>query len=194
VNSGISGRAGPPGPPTRKDGEDSLNIGVWSGGPSGPALPQRKKLPHGVPSWVADGTVYFITICCVERGRNQLCEPAVAEQIFEAIRFRWERYDWYARLVLLMPDHLHGLISFSPRQPMTKIIANFKEIVAKKTGVRWQRDYFDHRLRSDESLDEKAHYIRVNPVRKGLIARAEDWPYVWPRIPDAAAPAVPPYL
>ncbi len=185
------GRAGPLGPPPSADG---AHLPIQRGGPGGPALPVRKKLPHGVPDWVEDGAVYFITLCCVPRGHNQLCAPATAERIWEAARFREERHDWHVRLLLLMPDHLHALISFSPRQPMGKTISNFKEIVAKRADVRWQRDFFDHRLRAEESLGEKAHYIRMNPVRKGLITRAEDWPYVWPKQPDAAGPAVPPYL
>jgi hypothetical protein len=36
---------------------------------------------------------------------------------------------------------------------------------------------FDHRLRRDESLDEKARYILANPVRAGLVKREEDWPW-----------------
>jgi hypothetical protein len=32
-------------------------------------------------------------------------------------------------------------------------------------------------LRRDESLDEKVVYIRENPVRAGLIAEGEEWPY-----------------
>lgn len=194
MSAGSSGRAGPPGPPAR--GEDDGNTPIQRGGPGGPALPKRRKLPHGIPEWVEDGAVYFITIGCVPRGLNQLCVPEVSETVFEAVRFREERHDWHVRRMLLMPDHLHALISFSPRQPMAKVLGNFKEIVAKKAGVRWQRDFFDHRLRADESLDEKAHYIRENPVRKGLIKQAEDWPYVRPKpaTPTTAGPAVPPYL
>ncbi len=37
--------------------------------------------------------------------------------------------------------------------------------------------FFRHRVRHDESLDEKAAYIRANPVRAGLIAEGEEWPY-----------------
>ena len=190
------GRAGPPGPPGLGERIGNGETPIQRGGPGGPALPQRKKLPHGVPAWVADGAVYFVTICCTPRGANQLCVPAVAETVFEAVEFRETRLDWHVRLMLLMPDHLHALISFSPRQPMAKTLANFKEIVAKQAGVRWQRDYFDHRLRAEESLDEKAHYIRMNPVRKGLNTQVEDWPYVWPKLadPNPAGPAVPPYL
>ncbi len=41
----------------------------------------------------------------------------------------------------------------------------------------WQPDTFDHILRSAESYGEKWHYVRENPVRKGLVARAEEWPW-----------------
>lgn len=92
-----------------------------------------------------------------------------------------------------MPDHLHMLVSFPQDEDMKMVVARFKEMTAKKTGVHWQRDFFDHRLRCDESFDEKAHYLRMNPVRKGLVSRAEDWPYVWPSS-ISAGPAVPPYL
>ena len=43
----------------------------------------------------------------------------------------------------------------------------------------WQRDFFEHRLRSDESWREKADYILANPVRKGLITEVSQWPYVF---------------
>jgi putative transposase len=141
--------------------------------------PNRIQLPHGIPPWVESGTIYFITICCSPRNENQLCRPDAADRIFEAVEFRQTRADWFVHLLLLMPDHLHALISFARDKNMKQVIANWKEVVAKTTGIRWQRDFFDHRLRTDESLDEKAHYILMNPTRKGLIAAGETWPYVW---------------
>ncbi len=78
-----------------------------------------------------------------------------------------------------MPDHLHALVSFPKDRNPTKIIANWKENVAKTTDVRWQRDFFDHRLRNDESYDEKAHYIRQNPVRKALVSDPKGWDFFW---------------
>ena len=142
-------------------------------------FPQREKLPHGTPPWVRADAIFFITICCALRGTNQLCVESVAAMIWESITFRQNRGDWFVHLWLLMPDHLHALVSFPQELNPTKIISNWKEIIAKKTGVKWQRDFFDHRLRSDESHEEKANYIRQNPVRKGLVANAEDWKFVW---------------
>ena len=108
-----------------------------------------------------------------------MCNQGVADCLGSAVRFRNEQRRWYAQLFLLMPDHLHALIAFPADSQMPKVVAFFKEITAKKTGVRWQRDFFDHRLRSDESLGEKAAYIRANPVRRGLVTDAEIWPWKW---------------
>ncbi|MSU23733.1 MAG: hypothetical protein EXS32_07915 [Opitutus sp.] len=141
--------------------------------------PRRKFLPHGTPPWVGNEATFFITICTAPRGKNQLCHQHIADHLFETVRFRQTRQAWFVHLLLLMPDHLHGLLSFPRDIAMRKIISNWKEIAAKKTGLRWQRDFFDHRLRNDENYLEKANYIRMNPVRAGLVAEAAAWPYVW---------------
>ena len=77
-----------------------------------------------------------------------------------------------------MPDHLHSLISLPRDEDLSKIISAWKRFTARDAGIHWQSGFFDHRIRSDESLEEKAHYIRTNPVREGLVAKPEDWPYV----------------
>jgi hypothetical protein len=78
-----------------------------------------------------------------------------------------------------MPDHVHLLASFPTQKEMTVVIKEWKAYTAKATGVRWQRGFFDHRLRREESLRDKSDYILQNPVRKGLVAQAEDWPHAW---------------
>ena len=145
--------------------------------------PRRKILPHGTPPWVGNEAIFFVTICCSGRGTNQLCQAEIADALFESIEFRLVRGDWFVHLLVLMPDHLHGLISFPRDRDMRKVVANWKEIVAKKTGICWQRDFFDHRLRNDENHLAKANYIRLNPVRAGLVAEPVNWPYIWEPAP-----------
>jgi putative transposase len=48
---------------------------------------------------------------------------------------------------------------------------------SKSSGQIWEEGFFDHLLRSDESMSEKWDYVVQNPVRAGLVKRAEDWPY-----------------
>ena len=59
------------------------------------------------------------------------------------------------------------------------VVSQWKEWTAKQLGIQWQTDFFEHRLRGEEGLRQKVDYILHNPVRKGLVANAEDWPYVW---------------
>ena len=142
-------------------------------------LPERKTLPHNPPTWVSSDSRYFITICCQPRGVNQLCNEDVFTLVCESLQFRQDRGELWVSLVLLMPDHLHAIMSFAPDVSMKKSIAQWKRYVSSNSPVDWQRDFFDHRLRNDEAYIEKANYIRMNPVRAGLVEDPEQWPYVW---------------
>ena len=145
-----------------------------------PLFPERKALPHEVPHWVDSGQeVYFLTLNCRERGRNQLCVPEIAEALIESVTFRHVAGQWFIRLFLLMPDHLHALVSFPTQgQGIQRTVAGWKGWTAKNCGIDWQRDFFEHRLRGSEGFEEKAAYIRNNPVRAGLVETADDWPWV----------------
>jgi REP-associated tyrosine transposase len=138
----------------------------------------RRALPHDPPHFIGTSdAVFFITICCEKRGRNQLCEAEIANEIFASARFYFERGVWGLPLLVLMPDHLHLLATFGERAGMRSVIRNWKRYLTNHVGIRWQRDFFDHRLRNDENFEAKANYILNNPVRAGLVARFEDWPY-----------------
>ncbi|RYH61344.1 MAG: IS200/IS605 family transposase [Alcaligenaceae bacterium] len=76
-----------------------------------------------------------------------------------------------------MPDHLHGLFSFPHTDRIKPAMSAMKSWLAKSQGIRWQRDFFDHRLRNWESGEEKRRYILMNPVRAGLCATPEAWPF-----------------
>jgi putative transposase len=145
-------------------------------------LPQRKRLHHDVPSWVnLNDSVFFITVCCQTRGNNQLCNEVISQQLLDTVQRRVDQRIWYPHVFLLMPDHVHALFSFPAysREGMTKVMRLWKAWTAKQVGIRWQRGFFDHRLRNDKNHRQKADYILQNPVRAGLVTNAEDWPFVW---------------
>jgi hypothetical protein len=58
---------------------------------------------------------FFITINCVPPGKNQLCHTDTGNAVLTAVKFNHERFLWYCRLCLLMPDHLHAIVAF-PRE------------------------------------------------------------------------------
>jgi len=164
------------------DDVDSINAELQLAAKSGqhgvPSLPTRKTLPHEPPLSLPDGAVWFITICCRKRGRNQLADESTAAKLFSSALFFHQKGRWFIHLLLLMPDHLHALLSFPQHEQMTRVVRAWKKFQATDHGICWQRDFFDHRLRSDESFEGKRDYIRMNPIRAGLVSSAEDWPYV----------------
>jgi len=72
--------------------------------------------------------------------------------------------------------------------PLAIVMARVKSVSSHlmnralgKRGHWWQHESFDHIVRNDESLRQKAEYICENPVRAGLVANARDYPWTWSR-------------
>ena len=145
----------------------------------GMARQMRKRMDHKAHFAGRFGAIYFITICCQRRGSNQLCHDETAAVLANTARIYHERARWNLNLLLLMPDHLHAIIGVDGQTSLAQLIRDYKRITAKIAGVRWQWNFFDHRLRHDESLAEKFAYICQNPVRAGLVRAEHDWPYIF---------------
>jgi arsenate reductase len=80
-----------------------------------------------------------------------------------------------------MPDHLHLIATFNLDRGLAKTVRAWKSFQARQLGIPWQSGFFEHRLRNQVEFDEKMDYVRWNPVRKGLVERPGDWPYVLDR-------------
>lgn len=83
-----------------------------------------------------------------------------------------------------MPDHLHLFVTLAAADasPSTwiKTLKNSLSKTWRASGIsapHWQKRFFDHILRSTDSYDEKWRYVAANPVRAGLVASPEAWPY-----------------
>ena len=78
-----------------------------------------------------------------------------------------------------MPDHVHAIIA-TPRDPgLAPTITRWKHYIAANHSIEWQRNFFDHRLRTTAELEEKSNYIEMNPVRRGLCEKPENWPWTF---------------
>jgi REP element-mobilizing transposase RayT len=135
-----------------------------------------------IPVWLPPekAVIYFVTCCTAERQRC-LARPPV----HDAIRAAWQRLpDWRVGRYVVMPDHVHFFVMPADRQAdLSKYSQAFRSLVTRQLRPRgflyplWQREFFDHLLRSDESYEQKWQYVRLNPVRAGLVAAPEEWPY-----------------
>ena len=129
--------------------------------------------------------VYFITTCVAQRRALLANDPAHRILREEWIGLR-ERHGWATGRYVIMPDHVHFFVTPLLAGPklLTAAIGKWKEWTSKRilklrnlAGPLWQPEFFDHLLRSQESRTEKWAYVRENPVRAGLTADADLWPY-----------------
>jgi REP element-mobilizing transposase RayT len=141
-----------------------------------------ERLHHRVPHWVEPGALFHIRIRLNrEKQQRTLVDPSLAPALLDSARFYEGTMRWHITLFLLMPDHVHAVLSFPRDKSMSEVIRDWKRFHTRTDHVMWQEGYFDHRLRAEErgtQLSAKLNYIRENPVAAGLCTRAEEWPWL----------------
>jgi REP element-mobilizing transposase RayT len=78
----------------------------------------------------------------------------------------------------IMPNHVHVLLKLGMRLTLGQIVGKWKtstRAVLKESGLAWQRDFFERRLRTEDELEPFGLYIFMNPYRKGLVQLNGAW-------------------
>jgi len=134
------------------------------------------------------GRYYHVTFATVNRVPVFVDWPA-GRPVLNALRVAGTVDDAQTLAYCLMPDHLHWLLRLG-RLTLAQVVGQMKgrasrEYQARRatTGHLWQRGYYDHAIRTDESLRNVAAYIVANPLRAGLVEKIGDYPLwdtIWP--------------
>ena len=115
-----------------------------------------------------------------------LQRPDIAALVGQSLR----HFDGRAyRLICycLIPNHVHLLVYLPPGfPPLTATLQRLKGYTALqankllgRTGQFWQRESYDHLIRSAQELQSVVAYIAENPVKAGLVADWQQWPYMY---------------
>ena len=110
-------------------------------------------------------------------GEGLLKRPECAAMVAESWSyFDGKRYEQEAWCV--MPNHVHALFKVLPGYELARVVYTWKRftsrrinLVRKRQGAVWQREYFDHLIRDEADFARAIDYIRNNPVR--ALARLE---------------------
>jgi putative transposase len=121
---------------------------------------------------------HFITFSCDHR--QPLLTSPEAKNIFVAALERVRRaYVLRVFGYVVMPEHVHLLLSEPQRDTLAGAIKSLKQGVSRRligNGEHfWQRRYYDLNIRDHHQLVEKLRYIHRNPVKRGLCDAPEDW-------------------
>ncbi len=113
------------------------------------------------------------------------------------------RQEFQLRLLgyVIMLDHVHLVVIPPVEAELGRIIGDLKrtsardildflrtndsalleELMVVRDGrlksVLWQKRCFDHNCRNDDAVKSRIEYCHSNPVKRGLVQNAEDWPW-----------------
>jgi type I site-specific restriction endonuclease/REP element-mobilizing transposase RayT len=102
-------------------------------------------------------------------GKCVLAQPAVRKIVADALRF-FEKDRYLLREWVVMPNHLHAVVTLLPGYELSSVTHSWKSYTAKvinkklgTTGTVWQKESFDHIVRGPDELDRIEWYIHNNP-------------------------------
>jgi len=125
------------------------------------------------------GAVYYITWSTAkERGELKPEHRSVVRECL--LHFHEKRYRLFAYVV--MNDHVHVLVQPLEDFKLSKILHTWKSYTAHKiniitgrTGSLWLEESYNHIIRNEPELYQKAEYIVTNPIRRWPDVRDYKW-------------------
>ncbi len=140
------------------------------------------------------GTAYFITKTTEERLgqadpflQGLLMAEGVPEIIVNCLQ--WLENEGSIELVayVIMPDHVHVLFQLGEKEGLQKVMQRFAGFTGRQIGLKlersgivWQKGYYDRAIRNEDELQKAYDYIANNPVKAGYVENIIDWPWLYP--------------
>ncbi len=150
--------------------------------------PRRK--PHRLPlSHYRGPNCYFVTICCHQR-RRLFTNCNLVDELRTVLNDSCAAHLFKVDAYCFMPDHFHALLAgMSQSANLLAAVRSFKGASTARArsltiAPLWQKGFYDHLIRAEESLNRITWYILMNPVRDGLVSTASEWPFSDWSMPD----------
>ena len=133
-------------------------------------------MPSRLKRFQQAGDSHFLTFSCHAR-LPYLATPAARNLFLTSLEDTRRRYVFYLFGYVVMPEHVHLLISEPKHGTLASALQALKTSVAKQSAERpfWLPRYYDFNLRTEDKRVEKLRYMHRNPVKRGLVSKPEDW-------------------
>lgn len=135
-------------------------------------------MPLHLRRYQQEGHLHFITFSCHRRlpHLNSSTAYTCFERWLETLR---QRHDFEVHGYVLMPEHVHLLLSEPHNHSLDNTFRALKGQTSKELkGDRdhfWQKRYYDFNVYTEHKRIEKLKYMHRNPVTRGLVEKPEDW-------------------
>jgi len=146
------------------------------------SLPKNRSFPPSLTSGQAFVALDRL-LDTARTGPFYLRQPEIAEIVVGAIRYRDEARQYRLHDYVVMPNHVHLLIT--PCVAVSKLLQSLKRHTAREgnrtlglTGQPfWQDEGYDRVVRDSAEFQRIANYIIMNPVKAGITATPEEFPW-----------------
>jgi len=135
-------------------------------------------MPWGLKRYQDAGDLHFVTFSCYKR--RPLFESLRARTLFESV-LEQARINYGCGILgyVIMPEHIHLLLSEPNRATVATVLKAIKQSVARRLVAKGehfrQEHYYDFNVRTEKKRIEKLRYIHRNPVKRGLVEKPKDW-------------------
>jgi len=133
---------------------------------------------------------YFFVTCRVLPERARLAEADLT-LLAGSIQSRRTQHHFLLTAWVFLPDHWHAIVMPPYPSTISRVMESIKvsstrqiNMLRGDRGLLWQGRFFDRALRTVKEYHEKVEYIHLNPVKRGLVTKPEEWR--WSSIPDYA--------
>jgi len=128
----------------------------------------------------SDRTFFITTVTWQRTPLFRHNQPA--ELMMDVLANYREQKKYVLHEFVIMPDHLHLLLSPAPEISLERAVQLIKggfsyRMGKAKRGLVWQESFTNHRIRDEQDHAHHAAYIRMNPVRARLVERPDLYPY-----------------
>ena len=126
---------------------------------------------------------FFVT-SRTSRGVAVLQTERIAHLFIDVLRFYMRAKKFKVHDFVVMPNHVHVLLSLGPEMSIEKAVqmmkGNFSFRAKKELGYPWeiwQKGFSEVQVLTEASFIQHQNYIDENPVKAGLARSAEEYPY-----------------
>jgi putative transposase len=133
-------------------------------------------MPSRLKRYQQTGDLHFITFSC--HGRKPHLATAAGRDLFErTLEETRRRYVLRIFGYVVMPEHVHLLLSEPKRATLDRAMQALKTSVSKRSRQQpfWQVRYYDFNVFTSAKRTEKLRYMHRNPVARGLVPTPEEW-------------------
>jgi putative transposase len=135
-------------------------------------------MPLGLKRYQNEADDHFVTFSCFRR-EPYLSTPSARDLVEQSLESTRNKYNFKLLGYVIMPEHIHLLLSEPETKPLATAIQSLKLSISKQSSQRpfWTTRYYDFNVFTHNKRVEKLKYMHRNPITRGLVTNPEDWPW-----------------